>query len=278
MAPPGAELDCLDTPVQEPLKPAKSWSWRSRQRQHRGAWFLGLLSLLGLWQLLALAMNTDLLLPGPWATFLSLLDLLPQLAFWQGLGASLIRALGAFALSVAMALPLGLCMGLWAPVGAFLAPWLTVLRSTPVISIILLALIWFSADTAPIWVCLLMVVPIIMQAVVEGVRSRDPKLQELARVLGLSPWRQLQQLIIPGLLPFFRAGGRSALGIGWKVIAAAEVLASPSKGLGTLIQEARGNLLTSQVLALTIALVLVAALGDLLLMAVLRYPHRSRLV
>lgn len=239
------------------------------------AWVLGVFSFLLLWQLGADMVGSALILPGPGEAFLSLAGMVLDQQFWLAMIGSLGRTLVAFGLTLLISLPLGILMGQSAHGRAFFGPYIAILRSTPVISVIVLGLIWFKSGDSPVWVCLLMTIPILVQAISEGVQARDRQILEMAKVFSLGPWTRMYRVVLPGLLPHFRAGGRSALGIGWKVVAAAEVLSMPRYGLGTMLQDARSNLETGQVLALTTALILVAGLGDFLLALFLRLPHEK---
>jgi NitT/TauT family transport system permease protein len=140
-----------------------------------------------------------------------------------------------------------------------------VLRSTPVLSLILLAMLWFPSDRVPVFVCFLMVYPLVFANVLEGMRRVDRDLTEMALSFGLTRRRRLMNIYLPSLLPYLVSGAEAGLGLAWKVTIAAEILCQPRFSIGRRIQYAQANLETVQVLAWTLAAVVFAALSDFLL-------------
>jgi NitT/TauT family transport system permease protein len=110
-----------------------------------------------------------------------------------------------------------------------------------------------------------MVFPVAAAASAQGVRSADPQLRELFAVYKISPRETLRRFYIPSVLPFVIASLRSSLSLSWKVVAAAEVLVQPLRGLGTEMQTAKARLETPELFAWTAATVFAAALCQLLL-------------
>ena len=129
-------------------------------------------------------------------------------------------------------------------------------------SVILLALIWFSTGTVPVFSAFLMAFPIITANIIQGIHEVDPKLTEMARSFQVPGKRVLFQLTIPSVFPYFLAGTSSALGITWKVVIAAEVLSQPIHGIGTGMYGAKANLETAEVLAWTVVAVLLSWLTE----------------
>jgi len=245
---------------------------------HRALFFgLGVVSIFLLWQITALGFNSDLIFPGPMTVIPRCWAILCEVVFWQSCAASFFRSIGAFVLCFVASLPIGIAMGRNRTLEAFLSPYLSILRSTPVISVIILGLLWFSADIAPMWVCSLTIIPILSQSVLEGVHAVDPRLEECCRSFGMKGWRLTRMFLLPSLIPFLRAGGKASIGLSWKIVAAAEVLSLPEKGIGSMLQNARSALETDEVFSLTIILVMLAFTGELIISAVLKFPYERYL-
>lgn len=240
------------------MKTERSW------RQRLLAIGLSGLVVLVLWEAGARLMGLELIFPGPGRTLQGALGLLAEPAFWTGVGQTFLRVLTAFLLGLVVCLPLGILMGRSAFAWDFLQLGQAALRSAPVISVILLALLWFpDAGQVAVFVAFLMVFPILLTAIAQGSRTEDPQLLEMARVFRFSPWRRLVWLTLPWLRPFLLSAGKTALGVSWKAVAAAEVLAQPRYGIGSLMQDGRLNLETDRVFALTVVIILLSVLGDL---------------
>jgi len=116
-----------------------------------------------------------------------------------------------------------------------------------------------------VFVTFLMVFPIIVQNFIEGMKSIDQDLLEMADIYRIRSWRRIVYLYLPSLAPFLAAGVSNGLGIAWKVIIAAEVLSYPALGIGTQMDTARVYLQTDKVFAWTIVVVLLGLCFDYLL-------------
>lgn len=223
-----------------------------------------------LWTAAAAAVGREVILPGPAVVLHVLGRLLASRATWIHFGATLIRGLLAFCLSYLAGLLVGLVCGLSRSADLFFRPFLVGVRSTPTIAIILLALIWFRADLVTVFVTFLVVFPIVAQNVADGIRSIDPALVEMARVYRIRRWRLYRRLYLPAILPHLVAGATSGLGLTWKVMISAEVLAAPRWGVGTMMDRARVFLATPEVFAWTVLVVAVGLFFDRALETVAR--------
>jgi NitT/TauT family transport system permease protein len=231
--------------------------------------------LLGLWQAASSLIGLEIILPGPAATLGRLRLLIVSPGFAADVLATVTRGLCGFGLSAAAALALGVAAGRSDTVFAALQPAVGLLRATPVMSVILLAMIWFQSDGMPVFVGFLMCFPVLYGNVVEGIRSLDRDLLDMARVFRVRRRRILTSLYLPAILPYLVAGFSSTLGLSWKVVVAAEVLAQPVRALGSRLQDSRVMLDTAGVLAWTaVALLLAAATEGLLRVAARRLGSR----
>ena len=95
---------------------------------------------LGVWAAVARAVGSELLLPGPAAVWGALVRLLPTAGFWKSVGASLLRVLAGLAGGTAAGVLLGALTAASAWADVLLSPAVRVVRSTPVVSFILLIL------------------------------------------------------------------------------------------------------------------------------------------
>ncbi|MFQ3619572.1 MAG: ABC transporter permease subunit [Spirochaetales bacterium] len=198
-------------------------------------------------------MDSPILLPAPEATLRETYVLMASAEFYNALGATLIRGLVGFFLSLGCGLGAGIVAGKYKEVREFLRPYLTCIQSTPVLAIILLALIWFPTEIVPIFVAFLMGFPIITSTVTEGIQSIDRRLLEMSKVYKIDRCRQALYVVFPSILPYLIGGASSALGLSWRVVVASEVLSQPLWGIGTGLQEAKIRLETARVFAWTLA-------------------------
>ncbi len=233
--------------------------------------------LLAVWWIVSQFVS-DIILPPPSQVFIRLIEFASRTSFHQALGATLVRGIQGFFISLLLGSVVGILAGSFAAVEALFRPLLAVIKATPVLSVILLAFIWFQSGQVPVFASVLMTLPVVTQNVMVGVREIDRELLEMAWVYRFSPRQRFLHITLPAITPFFLSGARSALGLTWKVVVAAEVLTIPHHGIGTGMQFAQINLDTAGVLAWTASAILLSAASDLLfdLLTPLLQPHRRR--
>jgi NitT/TauT family transport system permease protein len=214
------------------------------------------------WKAAASAFGADIILPPPERVLAQFIALLATPKFLTAIGMTCLRCLIAFALSLGIGLCLGVPAGLSGAFRALLAPFLAIVRSTPVLAIIVLLLIWFPQDAVPVVSALLMAAPVLISSLSEGIRSVDGHLIEMAQVHRLPRPLLLGKIYLPSLAPFAVSGASAALSLVWKVVVAGEVLSQPRFAIGTGLQGAKMNLETAQALAWTLATVILCGASD----------------
>ncbi|AHW61680.1 NitT/TauT family transport system permease protein [Draconibacterium orientale] len=210
------------------------------------------------WKILAICFDSDFIVPQPEDTFLTVVKLFGDSAFIKVAGTTILRGVIGFIVSGILGMGIGILAGLSPGFNAFINPMLVSIRSTPVISLILLALIWFNPDIVPIFIAMLTMFPFICTNVVDGIRSVDKDLIEMARFYRIGKRRIISEVYIPAIMPFIISGASSAMGIGWRAIIIGEVLSQPQYGIGTRMQSAQTFLNVDAVIAWTLIAVLIS--------------------
>lgn len=225
---------------------------------------LALAVLVAVWKLAATAVGADIILPAPEQVFSTLVQISGTSRFLSALGATALRGLAAFGISMVLGMAFGFAAGTSQRFEALLGPGLTVIRATPVLAVILIALIWFPAGIVPVFSAVVMAFPVVAADVAAGVRSADQRLLDMSRSFGVSR-RDVSLLIrLPSAMPHVVSAAKNAVGLSWKVVVAGEVLSQPVHALGTGMQNARVMLETAEVFAWAVVGVLLCALSDAL--------------
>ena len=185
---------------------------------------------LSVWQAASWAVGSALLLPGPVTVLGRLCALAVTAVFRRAVAFSFCRIAGGFALALVLAFVLALAAGRWPVVEMLLRPYVLAIKAVPVASFIILALIWLSSRTLPLFIAALMVFPPVYLNVLEGIRRTDASLLEMARVFRVPFSRTLRGVYLPQVLPYFRSAVSAALGLCWKAGTAAEVIARLPEG------------------------------------------------
>jgi NitT/TauT family transport system permease protein len=226
-----------------------------------------------LWKLASLAVASSFILPGPIEVLRDGVTLASSPQFRDIMLATCARGLSAFSFSLVASLAFGFASGTSDTFASMLKPWMTVIKSTPVVSFILIALLWFGSSSVPVFVSILMTLPVMTEATASGARSSDPKLLEMARVYRMSDKDILTHIRLPSALPFLLSGAGSSLGLTWKVVVAGEILSSPKYGIGSSMQTAKVHLETARVFSLTLAAIALSVATELAFNALVRWSR-----
>ena len=219
-----------------------------------------------LWALLASLVGQELLLPSPLLVLQTLMHLASGADFWLTLLNSLARILSGMLAGTLLGVLLAVLTHRSAVCRAIFTPLMSLVKSTPVASFIILALIWLGRGVVPLFITALMVLPVVWANVTAGLAAQDEKLLELARVFRLPRGRVIFSLTLPTVLPYFRSALCSALGLGWKAGVAAEVLTVPQRSVGRMIYESKLYLETPELFAWTLTVIGVSFLIERLLL------------
>ena len=250
-----------------------------------GLWYAGLNRLLkwavplafwlGVWQLAALAVGRELLLPGPLAVGRRLAALAGRLDFWLSVGATLGRVFLGLLWGTLAGTALAFLTHFSAWAGRLISPAIRVVRATPVVSFILLVYLWVPRWAIPWAIAGLMVLPVVWGSLAAGLDSLDGRLLEFARAYRFSRAKTLRLIYLPALRPHFTAGLLTAFGLAWKSGVAAEVICPPARAIGSRIQQAKLGLETPELFAWTLAIVALSLLLERLLRRALERGNKA---
>ena len=211
-----------------------------------------------MWQLSAMAVDLELILPSPLTCAKTLIALLPTKELWIAVGGTLGRVFGGYAIGCAAGILLGAAAYFIPTAGEFVKPLMTVIKATPVSSFILLAVLWMSPNSVPVLIGALMVTPIVFGNMITGLGEHSKKLREVAFVYGLSPAECAQKLFIPAVIPYISAACLTSLGLAWKAGVAAEVLVVTKNSVGQWLYYSKLYFETAQLFAWTVVVVLLS--------------------
>ncbi len=212
------------------------------------------------WQIFSAVLGRVTVLPTPFAVLKKLIELLDTSKFYLDCLFSLARIF------------VGLLFGIFA--GVFLAafcsafklfdgvfsPAVSVIKATPIASIIILMLFVMEKSFVPMVAAMLMVVPIVFGNVRRGIASVSTEQKEVAEVFGFTFGKRLKYCLLPSVLPYFSAACRSALGLAWKAGVAAEVICTPKHSIGVNLNDAKVYLQSEELYAWTIVVVVMSVL------------------
>ena len=201
------------------------------------------------WALAAAWKSNAALLPMPWAAIDAFVDLALDGELFLHAAISFGRMLGSLALAAAIAIPLGLAMGLSRRLEAIVDPTVELLRPISGIAWIPLALFIFGiGNTLPVFIMTYAAFFPILLGTVAGVRGVDRRLMDAARTMGVPSRTVVTRVVVPAALPALLVSLRLGVASAWTAVVAAELIGAPS-GLGYAVEWYRELLMTPQVMA-----------------------------
>ena len=215
---------------------------------------------IGVWEIIYLAVGQELLVASPAAVFLRLVQFLGEGPFYGAIASSMGRILLGYALALIVGSILAVLTSFLPWARELFRPVLSMVKATPVASFIILALVWMSTTTVPAFASFLMVLPIVWANVSEGILNTDRQLLEMASIFHVPGGRKLKQIYLPSVMPYFNAAAQTSMGLAWKAGIAAEVLCRPGNAIGTSLYNAKIYLETTDLFAVTAAIILISVL------------------
>lgn len=232
-----------------------------------------LLALL-VWQLAAASLSSSLLLVSPLRVLERLCGLVREPQFYAAVGFSFVRIVAGFLLGLGCGTLLAVAASRWHLAEVLLWPYVTVIKTTPVASFIILCLIWLDSSSLPVFISFLMVLPIVYANMLEGIRQTDQKLLEMAKLFRVGAGRRLLYIYLPQLRPYLITACSVALGLSWKAGIAAEVIGIPDGSIGERLYEAKVYLSSADLFAWTVVIIAVSIAFEKLFLWLLRAGYR----
>lgn len=198
-------------------KPARNRGRRVYSRRQR--WVIGILNLtafLVIWQVAATVTDVPkLFLPSVTEVYGELVEMHQDGMLLGNLWISLVVYLAGMAISLAIAIPMGLTIGGIRILDRIFHPYIWAIYTTPRIILMPLILLWVGiSDTARIVIIVLSAVPATMVVVMEGVKTVDNSLLRAARSFGAGRVALFRSVVLPATVPFIATGIRMGVSRG----------------------------------------------------------------
>lgn len=224
-------------------------------------WIRKIVIILGwlfLWQLVSLLAGNRILLVGPAETLVTLVRLMVQAEFWGACLGTLFRILLGFlaGMLLGILLAVGSARCLW--LEELLAPVMALIKAVPVASFVVIFLIWWGSAQLATVISFCIVLPNLYINTLEGIKSTDKKLLEMAKVFKIPVWNRFFYIYRPALRPFLDSAIKLAAGMSWKSGVAAEVIGLPEYAIGEQLYMSKIYLDTAGVLAWTLVTILLS--------------------
>jgi NitT/TauT family transport system permease protein len=211
-------------------------------------WFL-------LWEMLTLAIHSRLIMAGPMETAAAFVRLVTTTDFYKCMGYSVCRVLLGFLTALFGALLLAAASYKYPTLGAFFAPMLLFMRSIPVASFVIIALLWMGSKNLSVLIVVFVALPVLYSQIMSGFQNADNKYRELAAVFEFPLWTKICAIYAPAMKEGFLSACRLAVGMSFKAGIAAEVIAGSRGSIGEQLYLAKLYFSTGELFAWTVVIV-----------------------
>lgn len=227
-----------------------------------------------IWQTAAVAVDQSILLVSPIDVALRMTTIWQVEGFASSIWFSFYHIAGGFLLALVSGILLAALSGRFKWVETALWPFMITVKTVPVASFVVICLIWLSAQNLSVFISFLIVLPVVYGNVLQGIKSEDGKMLEVAEVFRMPMLRRILYIHMPQLKPFILSACATALGMSWKAGIAAEIIGTPDGSIGKQLYYAKIYLDTDDLLCWTVIIVIVSVAFEKLFMLALRAAYR----
>lgn len=210
-----------------------------------------------LWQTVAEVVNKEFLVPYPATVFIRLSELVFYSDYWLSIGATLLRVFFGFVLGIFAGILTAAAMYVSKIAEYLLLPVMNILKTTPVVSFILIVLLWVDSSWLPSIISAIMVIPVVWANTFSGLKGIKREYLEMAKMYRLPFSVCLKSIYIPSLKAPLVAASVAGVGLAWKSGVTAEVLALPVQAIGLNLYNAKIYLESPDIFAWTITIIVV---------------------
>ena len=225
-----------------------------------------------IWQLAAIVVDQPIFFASPIQAAESFFSLMVGKRFWISAFNSTLHVFSGIFLAILFGIPLAMGAHSHQRLREFFAPLMLAIKSVPVVSYVILALICFSSRRISILITFLVVLPVIYANLLSGLDEQDASLEEVTRVFPFRKRDRYRYVVLPQVFPAFMTGFCLSCGMAWKAGAAAEVIGASAGTIGERIGRTKAYLETPQLFAWTFLLILLSVGTEKLGVSVL---HRA---
>ena len=226
---------------------------------------------LTVWQIAAMIADTEFLFPTPIAVICRLFTLWSEDGFFLAVSNSFLKIVSGFLLGLILGTALALTAARFSIIEDLLWPFMITIKSVPVASFIVLALMWLTSRELSTFISFLMVLPIIYTNILSGIKNSSREMDRMANVFRMPIGRRILYIWIPRIKPFMLSACSIALGLSWKSGVAAELIGIPSNSLGEMLYYSKIYFNTLDLFAWTVIIVLLSIGFEKLFISLLKF-------
>lgn len=193
---------------------------------------IGVIFVFVLWGAFYLIVANSFVLPSPLVVIKESLLCLLNGEFYPRLLSTVLRVLLSLLISLIFGAGLAIISNFYPPFENAMLPIVSIIRSLPVLAVLLIILVFTKRSVAPVVVCVLSTFPIAYTQTLNYLNGVDDKLKQMLNVYGVPKKTRIFRVYIKGYLPLFIKQTASLFSFSLKLIVSAEILANVYKSVG----------------------------------------------
>lgn len=226
---------------------------------------LGIVAIFVFWIILSLALNNEFAVPKVSNTSHALANLLSDGKTYLILGRTILKIVLAISISFVVSIILVILSTLSNKFKHFISPIITLLKTVPVVVVILLFLFIFSRNSTPIYVALLVIMPIMYEALLNGINNIDDSIIDETKMLSKTNLFILRKVYIPLTKPYIILSILQSVGLGLKAMVMAELISQTKNSIGREMYEYRSLLEMDYIFAWGLLMIVIVIISEILI-------------
>ena len=203
-------------------------------------------------------------LPSPQHVISTMITLIVEKNFLRDVAISAYRIFASFFAACLVAVPLGILMGCFSRVRAFVNPTISGARYLPAASFIPLLLVWFGpTDTQKMALLFLGVIFFLVALILDNTEAVQKELMEAALTMGASRWEIVINVVGRAASPAIVDSMRNMIAVGYTYLVIAEIVAAQD-GIGAVMMRAGRFLRVDVIMAGILAIGILGVATDIL--------------
>ena len=220
------------------------------------------LSIVLLWYLIYIIVDHPLLIPSISTVIQTFFKMLIDLVFLNAFFHTAIRLIISLVLSSVIGIMFGYFSAKNKSIELWLRPHVTILKTIPVVSVIIIMYILFDFQVAPYLITFFMIFPIFYQATYHGIKAINQDLLDVYH-LEMDHWYlEIKYVYMHNIRDYLILAFYQSFGLGFKVLVTSEFITQTKNSIGNQLYQAKVNLEYDYVFAITILLIIITVLVE----------------
>lgn len=225
---------------------------------------VGILLIFILWFFFYIIVANNYLIPSPIVVIKQSFINLTKVDFYSHLLKTILRVLLALVISFIIGVSLAIISHLFKRAESVMLPLISVMRSIPILAILLIILVVVPRGVAPVIVCVLSVLPIVYSQTLSRLNLVSNKHKQMLIIYDVPIKSKISSVYFKGCTPFLIREITTLFSFSLKLIVSAEILANVYKSIGGDIFTASIYSNVAMMFSLTLIICLIGVLIEFL--------------